>query len=152
MKSTLTVNGISPGMDCKELYIKISDLFIAHINNIPATFTSTLTADYLVDYGILTKGVISGNTLTYRRDNRSNSVTSYLQYEGKHVCTFKGVDYKVKVINRGDYSPRELPGERYYIGIGLFEYIITIIQLILNYTIYGSSEDIKKSDKIRFVL
>ena len=152
MKSTLTVNGISPGMDCKELYIKISDLFIAHINNIPATFTSTLTADCLVDYKILTKGVISGNTLTYRADNRSNSVTSYLQYEGKHVCTFKGVDYKVKITNKEDYSPRELPGERYYIGKGLFEYIITIVQLILNYTIYGSSEDIKKSDKIRFVL
>ena len=62
------------------------------------------------------------------------------------------MDYKVKVINRGDYSSRELPGERYYIGIGLFEYIITIVLLILNYTIYGSSEDIKKSDKIRFVL
>lgn len=119
--NTLTFN-----ISMKDLYIKLSNLFIKFHNEHISLFPSTLE---LLSAGIIIQGQFKGNKLIVHNDNM-NPMSSSPSIIGQTVLMFKGEEIPLKV----ETSTTQVDSNySTFIAIDLFKYIYIKIFLIANY-------------------
>lgn len=129
--NTLTFN-----ISIKDLYIKLSNLFIKFHNEHISLFLPT--SDLLL-MGTIIQGQFEGNKLiTYGGSNNSSSSLDSLI--GQTVLMFKGEEIPLKVERHNTQIESNYST---FISISLFIYIYIKIFLIAN---YGDTEDITKTN------
>lgn len=116
-----------------EWIVFISNEFIEWYNMKLVAGEVSETYGDLLRQGLLRRGIIEEGVIKY--DN-STIPRSYLEYEGQHVCTFKGEDVRVHIreeeVQIGDNNLSN------FINVRLAEWIHRIILQVINFE-YGNS-------------
>lgn len=116
-----------------EWIVFISNEFIEWYNMKLVAGEVSETYGDLLRQGLLRRGIIEEGVIKY-----DNSIIprSYLEYEGQHVCTFKGEDVRVHIreeeVQIGDNNLSN------FINVRLAEWIHRIILQVINFE-YGNS-------------
>lgn len=116
-----------------EWIVFISNEFIEWYNMKLAAGEVSETYDDLLRQGLLKRGVIEGGVIKY--DN-SSIPQSYMNYNGRYVCTFKGEDIKVHI--REEEIQTDNINLSNFIDVKLAEWIHRIILQVINFE-YGNS-------------
>ena len=124
----------SIGMPFTEYMIVISNEFIDWYNKKFNNKEVTYSFDSLKRYKILKEGIIANNKIYYE-DTRYN-VNSYAVYNGKRMCTFKGVDVLINII---DINEVKEDNKSILLNTDIALYILSKILRVINYR-YGKAE------------
>lgn len=118
-------NGIfEVGMSYFDYMIDISNTFIEYFNT---HFDSKILADKCFNHKILHHAVAAGGI--FFDPNNTRTIPDVSEFVGKKVCTFKGRDISLRIIE----SPQEEHQETTVLSHGLAMYILNNILKIINY-------------------
>lgn len=146
------VNGsYSLGIPYLDYYVLVSNEFIRWYNDLFNSGLLTFTFNTLKSKGIITENIIDGGKI-YLPENSNTSLTElYDGYVGKKVCTFKGEDVVITIVN-----PEEDENKNTVILLNptISSYILTVIFRIINYK-YGKSNTVDEegnpiSEKVKY--
>ena len=130
------VNGnYSIGMSFTDFIILISNKFIKWYN---AGFNAgDLTMDFeqLKSGGIVRECIIQGNKIFYQ--NNLDEIRTYSQYQGKRVCTFKGIEVLVNIL---DLNVPEDDNKSIILNTDICLYILNKILKVINFK-YGNNTE-----------
>ena len=124
----------SIGMSFTEYMLVISNEFIdwynKKFNNKELGYTfNTLKRNY-----ILKECIIANNRIYYKNSNRN--VNSYAAYNGKRMCTFKGEDVLINIV---DLNEVKEDNKSIILNTNIALYILSRILRVINYR-YGKAE------------
>lgn len=135
------VNGnYSIGMPFKDFILDISNSFINWYNNHRGSSVNYYLQD-LINEGLLTKVVIEGNDIQRVIGGNRPTDTSYSNYQGSYVCTFKGkrITLNIKDASVEDNYP-------YILNKQLSLYILRLMLLVINYN-YGKNSETNRTNQ-----
>lgn len=124
----------SIGMSFIEYMLVISNEFIDWYNKRFNNKEVTYSFDILEEIGVLKEGIIANNKIYYR--NLCRNVNSYAVYNGKRMCTFKGVDVLINIVDINEIKEDNMS---IILNTNIALYILSKILRVINYR-YGKSE------------
>lgn len=124
----------SIGMSFTEYMLVISNEFIDWYNKKFNNKELKYTFDTLRRNSVLKEGIIANNKIYYE-DSRRN-VNSYAAYNGKRMCTFKGVDVLINIV---DLNEVKEDNKSIILNTNIALYILSKILRVINYR-YGKAE------------
>lgn len=125
----------SIGMSFTEYMLVISNEFIDWYNKKFNNKELKYTFDTLRRNSVLKEGIIANNKIYYE-DSRRN-VNSYAAYNGKRMCTFKGVDVLINIVDLNDEVKED--NKSIILNTNIALYILSKILRVINYR-YGKAE------------
>ena len=139
----------SIGMSFTEYMLVISNEFIDWYNKRFNNKEVTYSFDYLKRKRVLKEGIIANNKIYYENTNRS--VNSYAVYNGKRMCTFKGADVLINIV---DLNEVKEDNKSVILNTNIALYILSRILRVINYR-YGKAEQRDQegnriSEKVRY--
>lgn len=124
----------SIGMSFTEYMLVISNEFIDWYNKRFNNKEVTYSFDRLKSNNVLKEGIIANNKIYY--ENTRRSVNSYAVYNGKRMCTFKGVDVLINIV---DINEVKEDNKSIILNTNIALYILSKILRVINYR-YGKAE------------
>ena len=124
----------SIGMSFTEYMLVISNEFIDWYNKKFNNKELKYTFDTLKRKGVLKEGIIANNKIYY--ENSRRNVNSYAAYNGKRMCTFKGVDVLINIV---DLNEVKEGNKSITLNTNIALYILSKILRVINYR-YGKAE------------
>lgn len=124
----------SIGMSFTEYMLVISNEFIDWYNKKFNNKELRYTFDTLKRNSVLKEGIIANNKIYYE-DSRRN-VNSYAAYNGKRMCTFKGTDVLINIV---DLNEVKEDNKSIILNTNIALYILSKILRVINYR-YGKAE------------
>lgn len=124
----------SIGMSFTEYMLVISNEFIDWYNKKFNDKELKYTFDTLKRKGILREGIIANNRIYY--ENSRHNVNSYAAYNGKKMCTFKGADVLINIV---DINEIKEDNKSIILNTNIALYILSKILRVINYR-YGKAE------------
>lgn len=138
----------SIGMSFIEYMLVISNEFIDWYNKKFNNKEVTYSFDSLKRNIVLKEVIIANNKIYY--ENSRRNVNLYTVYNGKRMCTFKGADVLINIVDLNE----EKGNKSIILNINIALYILSKILRVINYR-YGKSEQRDQegnriSEKIRY--
>ena len=138
----------SIGMSFIEYMLVISNEFIDWYNKKFNNKEVTYSFDSLKSNIVLKEVIIANNKIYY--ENSRRNVNLYTVYNGKRMCTFKGADVLINIVDLNE----EKGNKSIILNINIALYILSKILRVINYR-YGKSEQRDQegnriSEKIRY--
>lgn len=125
----------SIGMSFTEYMLVISNEFIDWYNKKFNNKELEYTFDTLKERrGVLKEGIIANNKIYY--ENSRRNVNSYASYNGKRMCTFKGVDVLINIVDLNEVKENN---KSIILNTNIALYILSKILRVINYR-YGKAE------------
>lgn len=124
----------SIGMSLTEYILVISNEFIDWYNKKFNNKELRYTFDTLKRKGVLKEGIIANNKIYY--ENSRRNVNSYAAYNGKRMCTFKGADVLINIV---DLNEVKEDNKSIILNTNIALYILSKILRVINYR-YGKAE------------
>ena len=124
----------SIGMSFTEYMLVISNEFIDWYNKKFNDKELKYTFDTLKRKSILKEGIIANNKIYY--ENLRRNVNSYAAYNGKRMCTFKGADVLINIV---DLNEVKEDNKSIILNTNIALYILSKILRVINYR-YGKAE------------
>lgn len=124
----------SIGMSFTEYMLVISNEFIDWYNKKFNNKELRYTFDTLKRKGVLKEGIIANNKIYY--ENSRRNVNSYAAYNGKRMCTFKGADVLINIV---DINEVKEDNKSIILNTNIALYILSKILRVINYR-YGKAE------------
>lgn len=124
----------SIGMSLTEYILVISNEFIDWYNKKFNNKELRYTFDTLKRKGVLKEGIIANNKIYY--ENSRRNVNSYAAYNGKRMCTFKGTDVLINIV---DLNEVKEDNKSIILNTNIALYILSKILRVINYR-YGKAE------------
>lgn len=124
----------SIGMSFTEYILLISNEFIDWYNKKFNNKEVTYSFDSLKSYKVLKEGIIANTKIYY--ENTYCNVNSYAAYNGKKMCTFKGVDVLINIV---DLNEVKEDNKSIILNTDIALYILSRILCVINYR-YGKAE------------
>lgn len=124
----------SIGMSFTEYMLVISNEFIDWYNKKFNNKELRYTFDILKRNGVLKEGIIANNKIYY--ENSRRDVNSYAAYNGKRMCTFKGTDVLINIV---DLNEVKEDNKSIILNTNIALYILSKILRVINYR-YGKAE------------
>lgn len=124
----------SIGMSFTEYMLVISNEFIDWYNKRFNNKEVTYSFDSLKRNKVLKEGIIANNKIYY--ENTRHSVNSYAVHNGKRMCTFKGVDVLINIV---DINEVKEDNKSIILNTNIALYILSRILRVINYR-YGKAE------------
>lgn len=124
----------SIGMSFTEYILVISNEFIDWYNKKFNNKELKYTFDTLKRKGVLKEGIIANNKIYY--ENSRCNVNSYAAYNGKRMCTFKGTDVLINIV---DINGVKEDNKSIILNTNIALYILSKILRVINYR-YGKAE------------
>ena len=124
----------SIGMSLTEYILVISNEFIDWYNKKFNNKELRYTFDTLKRKGVLKKGIIANNKIYY--ENSRRNVNSCAAYNGKRMCTFKGIDVLINIV---DINEVKEDNKSIILNTNIALYILSKILRVINYR-YGKAE------------
>lgn len=124
----------SIGMSFTEYMLVISNEFIDWYNKKFNNKELKYTFDTLKRKGVLKEGIIANNKIYY--ENTRRNVNSYAAYNGKRMCTFKGADVLINIV---DLNEVKEDNKSIILNTNIALYILSKILRVINYR-YGKAE------------
>ena len=124
----------SIGMSFTEYMLVISNEFIDWYNKRFNNKEVTYSFDSLKSSKVLKEGIIANNKIYY--ENTRRSVNSYAVHNGKRMCTFKGVDVLINIV---DINEVKEDNKSIILNTNIALYILSRILRVINYR-YGKAE------------
>ena len=124
----------SIGMSFTEYMLVISNEFIDWYNKKFNSKELKYTFDTLKRDGVLKEGIIANNKIYY--ENSRRNVNSYAAYNGKRMCTFKGTDVLINIV---DLNEVKEDNKSIILNTNIALYILSKILRVINYR-YGKAE------------
>ena len=139
----------SIGMSFTEYMLVISNEFIDWYNKRFNNKEATYSFDSLKRNKVLKEGIIANNKIYY--ENTRHSVNSYAVHNGKRMCTFKGVDVLINIV---DINEVKEDNKSIILNTNIALYILSRILRVINYR-YGKAEQRDQegnriSEKVRY--
>ena len=138
----------SIGMSFIEYMLVISNEFIDWYNKKFNNKEVTYSFDSLKRNIVLKEVIIANNKIYY--ENSRRNVNLYTVYNGKRMCTFKGADVLINIVDLNE----EKGNKSIILNINIALYILSKILRVINYR-YGKSEQRDQegnriSEKVRY--
>lgn len=124
----------SIGMSFTEYMLVISNEFIDWYNKKFNNKELRYTFDILKGNGVLKEGIIANNKIYY--ENSRRNVNSYAAYNGERMCTFKGTDVLINIV---DLKEVKEDNKSIILNTNIALYILSKILRVINYR-YGKAE------------
>ena len=124
----------SIGMSFTEYMLVISNEFIDWYNKRFNNKEVTYSFDTLKMRKVLKEGIIANNKIYY--ENTLRNVNSYAVHNGKRMCTFKGVDVLINIV---DLNEVKEDNKSIILNTNIALYILSRILRVINYR-YGKTE------------
>lgn len=124
----------SIGMSFTEYILVISNEFIDWYNKKFNNKELKYTFGTLKRKGVLKEGIIANNKIYY--ENSRCNVNSYAAYNGKRMCTFKGTDVLINIV---DINEVKEDNKSIILNTNIALYILSKILRVINYR-YGKAE------------
>ena len=124
----------SIGMSFTEYMLVISNEFIDWYNKKFNNKELRYTFDTLKRRGVLKEGIIANNKIYY--ENSLCNVNSYAAYNDERMCTFKGVDVLINIV---DLNEVKEGNKSIILNTNTALYILSKILRVINYR-YGKAE------------
>lgn len=124
----------SIGMSFIEYMLVISNEFIKWYNKKFNNGEVMYSFDNLKSQGVLKEGIIANNKIYY--GHLCRDVNTYAAYNGEGMCTFKGVDVLINII---DINEVKEDNKSIILNTNLALYILSKILRVINYR-YGKAE------------
>lgn len=124
----------SIGMSFTEYMLVISNEFIDWYNKKFNNKELKYTFNTLKRNSVLKEGIIANNKIYY--ENSRRNVNSYAAYNGKRMCTFKGVDVLINIV---DLNEVREDNKSIILNTNIALYILSKILCVINYR-YGKAE------------
>lgn len=124
----------SIGMSFTEYMLVISNEFIDWYNKKFNNKELKYTFDTLKRNSVLKEGIIANNKIYY--ENSRRNVNSYAAYNGKRMCTFKGADVLINIV---DLNGVKEDNKSIILNTNIALYILSKILRVINYR-YGKAE------------
>lgn len=124
----------SIGMSFTEYMLVISNEFIDWYNKRFNNKEVTYSFDTLKMRKVLKEGIIANNKIYY--ENTLRNVNSYAVHNGKRMCTFKGVDVLINIV---DLNEVKEDNKSIILNTNIALYILSRILRVINYR-YGKAE------------
>lgn len=124
----------SIGMSFTEYMLVISNEFIDWYNKKFNNKELKYTFDNLKRRSVLKEGIIANNKIYY--ENSRRNVNSYAAYNGKRMCTFKGADVLINIV---DLNEVKEDNKSIILNTNIALYILSKILRVINYR-YGKAE------------
>ena len=139
----------SIGMSFTEYMLVISNEFIDWYNKRFNNKEVTYSFNNLKRNGVLNECIIANNNIYY--ENTRCSVNSYAAYNGKRMCTFKGADVLINIV---DLNEVKEDNKSVILNTNIALYILSRILRVINYR-YGKAEQRDQegnriSEKVRY--
>ena len=139
----------SIGMSFTEYMLVISNEFIDWYNKKFNNKELRYTFDLLKRNYVLKECIIANNRIYYK--NSSYNVNSYAAYNGKRMCTFKGEDVLINIV---DLNEVKEDNKSIILNTNIALYILSKILRVINYR-YGKAEQRdqegnRSSEKVRY--
>ena len=139
----------SIGMSFTEYILVISNEFIDWYNKKYNNKEWRYTFDTLKRSDVLKEGIIANNKIYY--ENSRRNVNSYAAYNGKRMCTFKGKDVLINIV---DINEVKEDNKSIILNTNIALYILSKILRVINYR-YGKAEQRDQegnriSEKVRY--
>ena len=124
----------SIGMSFTEYMLVISNEFIDWYNKKFNNKELRYTFDILKGNGVLKEGIIANNKIYY--ENSRRNVNSHAAYNGKRMCTFKGTDVLINIVDLKEVKEGD---KSIILNTNIALYILSKILRVINYR-YGKAE------------
>lgn len=124
----------SIGMSFTEYILVISNEFIDWYNKKFNNKELRYTFNTLKRNNVLEESIIANNKIYY--ENSYHNVNSYAAYNGKRMCTFKGIDVLINIVNLKEVIE---DNRSIILNTNIALYILSKILRVINYR-YGKSE------------
>ena len=134
LKFNYASGSYSIGMSFVEYILVISNEFIKWYNEKFNNGEVMYSFDNLKSQGVLKEGIIANNKIYY--ENSLRDVNTYAAYNGKRMCTFKGLDVLINII---DINEVKEDNKSIVLNTNLALYILSKILRVINYR-YGKAE------------
>ena len=139
----------SIGMSFTEYILVISNEFIDWYNKKFNNKEWKYTFDALKRSDVLKEGIIANNKIYY--ENSRRNVNSYAAYNGQRMCTFKGKDVLINIV---DINEVKEDNKSIILNTNIALYILSKILRVINYR-YGKAEQRDQegnriSEKVRY--
>ena len=139
----------SIGMSFTEYILLISNEFIDWYNKKFNNKEVTYSFDSLKSHKVLKEGIIANNKIYY--ENSRRNVNSYAAYNGQRMCTFKGKDVLINIV---DLNEVKEDNKSVILNTNIALYILSRILRVINYR-YGKAEQRDQegnriSEKVRY--
>ena len=139
----------SIGMSFTEYILVISNEFIDWYNKKYNNKEWRYTFDTLKRSDVLKEGIIANNKIYY--ENSRRNVNSYAAYNGQRMCTFKGKDVLINIV---DINEVKEDNKSTILNTNIALYILSKILRVINYR-YGKAEQRDQegnriSEKVRY--
>ena len=139
----------SIGMSFTEYILTISNEFIDWYNKKYNNKELKYTFDTLKRSDVLKEGIIANNKIYY--ENSRRNVNSYAAYNGQRMCTFKGKDVLINIV---DINEVKEDNKSIILNTDIALYILSKILRVINYR-YGKAEQRDQegnriSEKVRY--
>ena len=139
----------SIGMSFTEYILTISNEFIDWYNKKFNNKEWKYTFDALKRSDVLKEGIIANNKIYY--ENSRRNVNSYAAYNGQRMCTFKGKDVLINIV---DINEVKEDNKSIILNTNIALYILSKILRVINYR-YGKAEQRDQegnriSEKVRY--
>ena len=139
----------SIGMSFTEYMLVISNEFIDWYNKRFNNKEVAYSFDNLKRCRVLKECIIANNKIYY--ENTRRSVNSYAAYNGKRMCTFKGADVLINIV---DLNEVKEDNKSIILNTNIALYILSKILRVINYR-YGKAEQRDQegnriSEKVRY--
>ena len=139
----------SIGMSFTEYILVISNEFIDWYNKKYNNKEWRYTFDTLKRSDVLKEGIIANNKIYY--ENSRRNVNSYAAYNGQRMCTFKGKDVLINIV---DINEVKGDNKSIILNTNIALYILSKILRVINYR-YGKAEQRDQegnriSEKVRY--
>ena len=139
----------SIGMSFTEYILVISNEFIDWYNKKYNNKELKYTFDTLKRSDVLKEGIIANNKIYY--ENSRRNVNSYAAYNGQRMCTFKGKDVLINIV---DINEVKEDNKSIILNTNIALYILSKILRVINYR-YGKAEQRDQegnriSEKVRY--
>ena len=126
--------GYIPAMGTTELYIKLSNAFIKWYNKEYAHNRVTTLLQDIIASGLLHRCLYQYGK--FFRENYDTSTARYMAFIGRKVCTFKGNDILLNIIDIPEEPDSEENNRILILGEDFVKYILTKIFNVINFE-YG---------------
>lgn len=124
----------SIGMSFTKYMLVISNEFIDWYNKKFNNKELKYTFGTLKRKGVLKEGIIANNKIYY--ENSCRNVNLYAVYNGKRMCTFKGVDVLINIVDLNEVKENN---KSIILNTNIALYILSKILCVINYR-YGKAE------------
>lgn len=124
----------SIGMSFTEYMLVISNEFIDWYNKKFNNKELRYTFNTLKGNSVLKEGIIANNKIYY--ENSRCNVNSYAAYNGKRMCTFKGTDVLINIVDSKEVKE---DNKSIILNTNIALYILSKILRVINYR-YGKTE------------